>query len=353
MEEFNVPKSGNRPLITACIIARDEEEFLPGCLESGKGFWDEIVLIDTGSVDRTIEIAKAYGASVYSLPWDDDFATSRNQAFEKARGIFCHCIDADERIVDTDLAETRYYLEHQNLPNILLVREVLLYPGGREIVVLAPRIVRRDSGIRYVFPVHEQLNVEDEEAMLSNIHIRHLGYASEHGLRKKEERNLRIAKKMDPAEPHALHCRARAAMALADWDEMFEASRALVEKNASPILTIEGCVLGGAAAYNLRRLDDLEYFAEIGRKIAPESPDIRYVELLASARKYIEALRRGDSATPGDFVRPWMFWHDLASMETLLEVLVGKRRILPGSSEEIGCDINTGPVHDGDTSGAQ
>ena len=68
------------------MIVRDEENNLPRCLESVRGIFDEIVVVDTGSVDRTAEIAREFGA-VFDFVWVDDFAAARNAALARARAI--------------------------------------------------------------------------------------------------------------------------------------------------------------------------------------------------------------------------------------------------------------------------
>ncbi len=89
-------ENGESPTITACVIARDEAERLPGCLES-VSFCDEILLVDSGSVDDTVRIAKDAGARVIEQPWLG-FPAQRNVALENARGEWVLEIDADERI---------------------------------------------------------------------------------------------------------------------------------------------------------------------------------------------------------------------------------------------------------------
>jgi glycosyltransferase involved in cell wall biosynthesis len=316
------------PLVSACIIAKNEEENLAGCLESGRDFWDEVVLVDTGSTDKTVEIAKAFGARVLHEPWQDDFSQPRNTALEAARGVFCHMIDCDERIVDTDLAETRHHLANDALPSLLLVREQIRYPGGRQFTMIVPRIVKRSSGIRYLYPVHEQLDVKDETGLLTNIRVTHHGYESDENLTRKETRNLRIAKSMPENHPHGLHCRARSAMALELWHEVESAAATLVETEPSLLVAIEGCVLGGVANYQLRQLSKLEFYLRRGKEIAPDNPDILFLEFLTVGTKYAASFPAGDSFAPGDFMRPWLLWHDQRQIELLLEVLAGKRRLL-------------------------
>jgi glycosyltransferase involved in cell wall biosynthesis len=72
--------------ISFCIIVKNEEEQLPRCLESVRSAVDEMIVVDTGSRDRTIDIAKTYGASVYSFEWCDDFSAARNEALRHAQG---------------------------------------------------------------------------------------------------------------------------------------------------------------------------------------------------------------------------------------------------------------------------
>ena len=80
------------------MIVRDEEENLPNCLGSVRGVFDEIVVVDTGSVDRTREIAREHGAKVVEFAWIDDFAAARNVALEHATGDYAFWLDADDVI---------------------------------------------------------------------------------------------------------------------------------------------------------------------------------------------------------------------------------------------------------------
>lgn len=97
----------NGALISACLIVRDEERFLDACLASIGPLVDEIVVVDTGSVDRTPEIAAAHGARVLHAPWTDDFAAARNVALDAARHPWVLVIDADERLIAGDPDEVR------------------------------------------------------------------------------------------------------------------------------------------------------------------------------------------------------------------------------------------------------
>jgi glycosyltransferase involved in cell wall biosynthesis len=311
-------------LISIAMIVRNEEEFLPQCLESVADFRPEIVIFDTGSTDRTVEIANSFGAKVFEVEWTGDFAFHRNQALDKCTGDFVFYLDADEVVINTDVAQTLERLAGGGVPDLILVRETLAYPNGREVTVLAPRIFRRSAGFRFVHPVHERLDAENCDAVLSNVRIFHHGYLRQEDLEAKERRNLAIAMAMEDG-PHAFHCRMRACFSLPDYDGVLEAATGLVSLRASPALTVEGCIHGAAAAYNLQRDDELDSFLEVARQVAPDSPDLHFMELLRAGRKYLRSLASGDSMAPGDFLRPWVFWHDVRQVHVLMETLVGKR----------------------------
>ena len=86
------------PLLTIGMIVKNEEKVLGRCLESAKRLADEIVIVDTGSEDRTREIARQYTSRVYEIPWRDDFSQARNFSFSKAEREYCMWLDADDVI---------------------------------------------------------------------------------------------------------------------------------------------------------------------------------------------------------------------------------------------------------------
>ncbi|WP_066456936.1 tetratricopeptide repeat-containing glycosyltransferase family 2 protein [Anaerotruncus rubiinfantis] len=88
--------------ISLCMIVKNEEVVLGRCLESVGTAADEIIVVDTGSTDRTREIAKAHGARIYDFEWIDDFAAARNFAFEKAGMQYCMWLDADDLLLPGD-----------------------------------------------------------------------------------------------------------------------------------------------------------------------------------------------------------------------------------------------------------
>jgi cellulose synthase/poly-beta-1,6-N-acetylglucosamine synthase-like glycosyltransferase len=93
------PKTMTHQLpISVCMIVRDEEIHLPDALASVRSIAEEIIVLDTGSVDRTVEIATAMGARVLTYDWQDDFAAARNVSIEAARHDWILVLDADQRL---------------------------------------------------------------------------------------------------------------------------------------------------------------------------------------------------------------------------------------------------------------
>ncbi len=95
-------KLKNQALLSACLIVKNEEDFLPACLKSLSSWVDEIVVVDTGSEDKTLSIAKQFSQKVFSTTWNDDFSEPRNLSLSKASSRWILIIDADEIIHPRD-----------------------------------------------------------------------------------------------------------------------------------------------------------------------------------------------------------------------------------------------------------
>ena len=82
--------------ISVCMIVKNEEKVLAGCLDSLEGLWEELIIVDTGSTDATKEIAKKYTDKVYDFTWTGNFSDARNFSFSKASCEYIYSADADE-----------------------------------------------------------------------------------------------------------------------------------------------------------------------------------------------------------------------------------------------------------------
>lgn len=174
--------------VSACIIAKDEQVMLPGCLESIHKWVDEIIIVDTGSTDRTNAIAKQYGAKIYSHPWQNDFSLHRNQSIEYATGEWIMIIDCDERVV-SDMSKFKDRLK--KIPpevTALVVTLTEMQDGSPSTSWLGIRFFRKSSGIHYKNVIHNKA-VYEGGCAATDIQMHHLGYSlSPEQMEKKRER---------------------------------------------------------------------------------------------------------------------------------------------------------------------
>ncbi|MFN4796229.1 MAG: glycosyltransferase family 2 protein, partial [Pseudanabaena sp.] len=101
-------------ILSACLIVKNEEQRLPQCLESLLSLADEIIVVDTGSLDRTVAIAKKYQARVFHFAWCDDFSQARNYAIAQAKGKWILVIDADEVLEQSAIAILQEVLQRED-----------------------------------------------------------------------------------------------------------------------------------------------------------------------------------------------------------------------------------------------
>jgi glycosyltransferase involved in cell wall biosynthesis len=142
------------PRISAAMIVRDEEAVLEDCLQSMRDEVDEIVVTDTGSRDRSRDIAAGFGARVLERPWDDDFSAARNHSLDAATGDWILYIDADERLDAPRRGTLRRTIERQPGKAAFLMR---LQPREGFSTYLEGRLFRRDPRIRFRGRIHEQI----------------------------------------------------------------------------------------------------------------------------------------------------------------------------------------------------
>jgi glycosyltransferase involved in cell wall biosynthesis len=113
-------RSGHRTL-TLAMIAKNESERLPECLASVKPIVDEIVVLDTGSTDDTVEVARSLGARTFRHDWSDDFSAARNESLRHATGDWILMLDADEIIAEPDLPRVRAFVDADEFDAVQLI----------------------------------------------------------------------------------------------------------------------------------------------------------------------------------------------------------------------------------------
>ncbi len=171
-------------LLSACLIAKNEENTLPKCLDSLRGVADEIILVDTGSTDKTVEIAKSFGCKVYYFAWINDFAAARNEALRHASGEFILVIDADEFFEESHKQKLREFLSTTDAEGIFITVKNYLGSLSNLTSVMGIRVMRLfRRGHFYSGSIHEQ--VADSVARSGrpittlDVDLHHLGYTEE------------------------------------------------------------------------------------------------------------------------------------------------------------------------------
>ena len=185
--------------ITACSIVKNEEKNIARSIESYKDVVDEIIIVDTGSTDNTVDICRSLGATVLNYQWNNDFSAARNYALDNATGDWIIFLDADEWFVPK-LQKSQFIKkikEFDKLADGLLVK-ICEYDNESDKVIadeLVIRVFKNDPKIRFTGKIHEKITRVDDTKMRlinnSDLVIYHSGYSS-NIIKQKSERNLKI-----------------------------------------------------------------------------------------------------------------------------------------------------------------
>jgi tetratricopeptide (TPR) repeat protein len=173
--------------ISQCMIVKNEEKNIERALSWGRDMMWEQIVVDTGSTDRTVELARKMGAKVFTFPWQDDFATAKNYAIEKAGGEWIAFLDADEYMGAEDVKSFQKLLDELELNCYdgistgwqQLDSQGKIFASGTQI-----RFFRNLPDIRYRRRIHEQLiSTAGRELkvgdVVSSFSIFHTGYQGE------------------------------------------------------------------------------------------------------------------------------------------------------------------------------
>jgi tetratricopeptide (TPR) repeat protein len=168
--------------LALCMIVKDEEAMLPRSLDAVREWVDELIVVDTGSTDRTVEIAKERGARVLHHEWTGDFSAARNVSFDAASSDWVLYLDADEVLVPGDGPRLRELISHTWREAIFLIETNHTgdLEDGTATTHDAMRLVRHRPDRRFTGRLHEQLggipSYLAERREISTVRIEHFGY---------------------------------------------------------------------------------------------------------------------------------------------------------------------------------
>jgi tetratricopeptide (TPR) repeat protein len=185
--------------LSFCAIVKNESQNLARCLASVKPYVDELVIVDTGSIDETIAIAQQYGAKVGHFEWCNDFAAARNYALSLVSGEWILTLDADEELV-VHSAQFRSRLTSSDAPLAYGLKRTDLHEVGDISGGMHLRLFRNLPELRYGDRYHEQLQHIDGSPLhlgtLDEVEILHYGNSDENILHKNLTRDIPILEKM-------------------------------------------------------------------------------------------------------------------------------------------------------------
>jgi len=275
--------------LSVCMIVRDNEDILEPCLASIRPWVDEIVVVDTGSKDNTIEIARRHGAQIFHFPWCDDFAAARNESLRHARGKWLFWMDSDDTISE-ECGRKLQALAAQEHSESLFGFVCQVHCPGQDIdadvtVVDHVKMFRNHPEIRFEGRIHEQIlgSIRDlnGEIAWTDVYVSHSGSdQSPAGRRRKQERDMRLLELDAQERPNHPFVLFNLGMTYADMEQFDDAIVAL-EKCIEVAKPEESHVRKAYAllANSFSRLSRFEDALECCRKglgLFPDDPELLF-----------------------------------------------------------------------------
>ena len=242
---------GEKLPISLCMIVKNEEKYLAECLRSVQNLVSEIIIVDTGSTDSTIQIAESFGAKIFHFDWINDFSAARNYSLEQATQPFILQLDADEEIFKTSIPwfyesfpyeNDGYFMEIHNLKD-LTKRDVM----ASHFLI---RFFKNDPTIRFINAVHENISLKNVDLGYSSALILHKGYADNERKVEKSNRNFALLKqefREDPNSPFVHFYFAQQYYACGDSFNAFKAGKKALKLGLKP--PVQGTALRITMSY--------------------------------------------------------------------------------------------------------
>jgi hypothetical protein len=282
--------SGVGRSISACMIVKNEQPFLDGCLSSLKGLVDEIVIVDTGSQDESLDIARRHGVRLIEWAWRDDFAAARNIGLDAASSEWLLYIDADERLADTSYERLRAGLDRADA----FAGRLRFQVNANSTFYREYRLFRNDPRLRFKGAIHETIT-PDLDALRRDIgavsvdvdgSLVHLGYDGD--MTAKYRRNLpmlRIAVAREPNRLYYWYDLATTLAGLGETDEAIAISAAGLarEETTDPLaMVMRSMLVFTQARLRLQRGEDVRGLVDQGLASYPANWSLRFLRARAA-----------------------------------------------------------------------
>lgn len=249
--------------ISVCIIAKNEEKYIEECLKRLQPYGFEIVVTDTGSTDRTKEIAAKYADKVLDFEWVNDFSAARNFCAQNASNAWILVLDCDEYVSSIDVSTIRILMQKfPRYTGVIRLKNLVLDAEGKQ--AYGTDDVTRFYNRNYYgfdYPIHEQVcshNMSEREekmqCFLMPMEVVHHGYAlPPEEMKKKQQRNLEMLYKsleQNPKEPYTLFQIAQSEMILENYEKASEYYEKSLALDPSPeFIYVQVMIVSLAKAY--------------------------------------------------------------------------------------------------------
>jgi len=277
-----------QPTLSLCMIVKNEERVLGDCLASIRPYVDEMIVVDTGSTDRTVAIAEEHGAKVFHFPWTESFSEARNESIAHATGDFILWMDADDTIPPECGEQLRntILLTEDKVTGLMMQVRIPPAPGESGLTVVDHvKIFRNGLGLKFTGRIHEQLlegiYQADGEVCRTDLYVVHSGYDySVEGQKGKRVRDLRLLE-LDlserPDHPFVLFNIGMTAFHMKEFPKAKETLERCLKMSGpnESILRKVYAMLGGSEL----ELGNLQYARERieqGLKIYPRDPELLF-----------------------------------------------------------------------------
>ncbi|GBE28870.1 SPBc2 prophage-derived glycosyltransferase SunS [bacterium BMS3Bbin03] len=215
------------PVISICMIVKNEKAHLPACLESLKGLDAELIIVDTGSTDGTVQIAKDYGAKVFYFPWNNNFSDARNESLKHAASRWILWLDADDIVPGSEHEKIRKLAQQEPNKGFSFI---LRNQGIDDSRCYQLRMFPNRPNIRFEGAVHEQVARTLDRLKIpiemSDVMVIHTGYSSVQVVMDKKNKYIRMMSSWLQEHPEDCLIRYQYAMTLHTIDRHRDATEA-------------------------------------------------------------------------------------------------------------------------------
>ena len=289
----SAPEASSRkkagPTVSLTLIVRNEEKNLPACLDSVADLVDEIIVVDTGSNDKTVELARRHGMKVFHFPWIDDFSAARNEALNHASGDWIFWMDADDRLDEPNRQKLASLFEGLSSDMVGYVMKCVCLPdptSGTATIVDHVRLFPNHPDVRWQYRIHEQilLSIRRQSGSVrwSDVAIQHIGYQVPGVRQKKLERDLRLLNMENqehPDDPFTLFNLGNIYVEQKLPEKAIEVLERSLRKSKPTDSIVRKLYSGLTQCYRtLNRHSEAKKICQEGRGYYPEDPELLFQE---------------------------------------------------------------------------